>query len=374
MEIILLIISLLCIYSLILVLLNTGLKNMPPCGNFRTPPVSVIVAAHNEEQLIRRCLMAVIHQNYPSNLYEIIVVDDRSTDNTHSILADIRDSFPQVKIFQTPGSGQNLHTVPAGSKKRALALGIEHASHELLLFTDADCVPPNEWIRTTVACFDEHVGFVAGFSPLIDPGNSLPGKLVQCDSLMAATFAAAGISRNFPLTCTGRNIAYRKSAFKDVKGFTGIMKSLSGDDDLFMHRIHQKTDWKLKYNVSPDAVVPSLQAKTLRQLLTQKQRHISAGKYFPISVKLFYTIIHLTNIGCYLFPGFSLLAGRYQILALMLFVIRLFLNYFFLRTGARIFHKSHLLKYFLLWEIYSLFYNVISAPRALFGKIVWGEK
>ena len=343
---------LLLIYSLLIVFLNNALKYLTLSQNLLTPPVSVIVPAHNEQQNIRQCIMAILQQNYPDDLYEIIVVDDHSADNTYPILLNIRKLYPKVQILKTQ---YNLQTHPTGSKKLALTTGIAHASHELLLFTDADCRPPRQWIQSTVSCFDEHTGFVSGFSPLVHPGHSLFGKLIEFDSLAAATYAAGGISRNFPITCTGRNLAYRKSAFNQVSGFTDIMKSISGDDDLLMHLISQRTNWKLKYNISPDSVVPSIQAKTLRQLITQKQRHISTGKHFPISVKLFYMIIHLTNIGCYLFLGFSLITGSNQLLATSLLLTKIFLNYIFLRSGAIIFKMTHLLKYFLLWEIFSLF-------------------
>ncbi len=374
MVLIILLIALVLIYSTILLFLNSSLKNLNPCKNKKKRPVSVIVAAYNEEQNIRPCIMAIINQNYRADLYEIIVVDDQSTDNTYSILQDIRRSYPQLKIVQIQRSLQNLYTVAKSSKKIALSTAMSYAKHDLILLTDADCIPPQQWIRATVSCFDKKVGFVAGFSPLIDPENSLLGKLVQLDSLVAASFAAAGISRNFPITCTGRNIAYRKSAFNEVNGFTDILKSLSGDDDLFMHLINQKTDWKIKYNVSPHSVVPSLQTKTISQLLTQKKRHISAGKYFPLSLKIFYAVMHLTNFGCYLFLVISLIMGFYQVFALTLFFTKILLNYLFLRTGARTFKMTHFLKFYFLWEIYSLFYNLISGPRALFGKIVWEQE
>ncbi|MBD3290625.1 glycosyltransferase [candidate division KSB1 bacterium] len=358
------------IYSVIFSYLNSGLKKLIPCDSTRTPPVSVIVAARNEEQNIRRCVTAVLNQKYPPNSYELIVVDDNSTDQTFSILKEIAKENPNLKIVRVAGAQSEQSN---GSKKNALSAGIDNARHDLLLFTDADCIPPRQWIRTTVSCFKDDVGLIAGFSPLIDQGNSILGKLVQCDSLMAASLAAAGISRNFPITCTGRNLAYRKTVFKEVGGFSEIIRSLSGDDDLLLHLIHRQTDWKIKYNININSSVPSVQESQVSRILSQKQRHISAGKYFPLSVKLFYALLHLTNFGCYLFLIISMITATYQITALLLLFIKIIFGYIFLRTGARKFEMTHLLKYNLLWEIYFLFYNLLGGPRAFFGKIQWAK-
>lgn len=373
-------IFLISFYTGVIFSLFIGFKKITPFKNNTDISVSIIVAARNEERMINDCVEALIAQNYPKSLLEIIIIDDHSSDRTFEILKNYQKQYPQIKIIQNKNtnlgdssSNWQLSKQLPGSKKYALTKGIEKAKGKLLLFTDADCAPPATWVKEMVAAFDDDVGVVAGFSPLIDKKESLLGKLIELDSLVAATIAAGGIGINKPITCTGRNFAYRKKVFEQVNGFNDIFHSISGDDDLFLHLIKKRTNWKIRYNISHPSIVPSYQTKTIRRFLLQKKRHISAGKYYPRNLQISYSIMHLTNFGIYLFLLGSIILNIFREEAITLFLIKITADFLFIGSGIQKFNKKNLFKYFPLWEIFYLCYHMIIAPSAMIGKIWWDK-
>jgi len=363
------------LYSFILKNVMVGLKNLRPCAHETIyPRVSVIVAARNEQQSIGACVEALLAQDYPESLMEIIVVDDFSSDDTLRILNDYAAENPKFHILQSNLRNNECTDHNQGSKKRALELGIAQAAGDVLLFTDADCVPPKRWIRAMIRCFEKDVGMVIGFSPLIDKTNSFLGKLIQLDSVVAATIAASGTGMKRAITCNGRNMAYRKQLFRQVKGYDDICHSVSGDDDLFLHLVAQRTNWQILYNISSDSFVPSYQTKSALEFYRQKRRHLSAGKFYPFRIQLAYGIIHLTNLLLCVFLIGSIFYGAYRLWMVFFFLCKLIIDFVFVAKGIRIFDSSNLKKYFLCWEIFYIVYHIVFAPLSIFGKIYWREK
>ncbi|MCU0644537.1 MAG: glycosyltransferase, partial [bacterium] len=253
-------------YSWCIFYLWQGFNRLKLGKNEKHFSVSIIVAMKNEMNCARRCLEALILQNYPADLLEIIVVDDGSSDETPEILAEYTRNFSFVHFF--------LNEHDNAGKKAALDLGIQNSRGEILLFTDADCAPPPGWVSALLGNFDVETGIVVGFSPVIDPLNSLLGKILQLDSLANGIVAAGAIGNSSAITCTGRNLAYRRAVYDQVNGFQKIAGSVSGDDDLFLQLVHKETDWKIQYATEAESIVPSYQSKNIIELFKQKRRHL----------------------------------------------------------------------------------------------------
>jgi len=351
-------------YVCIVIKLSQGLKRLNKCDDSYHFFISIIVAARNEQNTISHCLNALLSQDCPEHLIEIICVDDHSEDATYSIMKKYEDQFSQLKIIR-------LTANELRSKKSALAKAIRAAKGEILLFTDADCEPPPTWAKDMTACFQPDVGMVVGYSPLIDKTNSLVGRLIKFDSFVAATIAAAGIGLNYPVTCTGRNIAYRKQVFHDVGGFSEIIRSISGDDDLFLQQVHKKTSWNIRYNISSLSFVKSYQTKTLKEFLFQKRRHISAGKYYPKKLQLIYAFIHGANFTVYMLLLYSIFSLNHFWLAAGILLAKILTELYFITSGARLLNIQLSIKYFLLWNLFYTVYNMLAGPAAFIGKIKW---
>ena len=260
------------------------------------PFVSIIVSARNEEDTIETLLNHLYQQSYPHDKFEIIIANDRSCDNTESILnkhSQIAQNMSFVTISETP--------IGWAPKKWALHTIIQQTSGEILLQTDADCIPHPQWIETMVHVFSkENIGMVSAPAPLTSTNSTL-NTLYELDSLSQDGFSAAGFAHNLTFSCTGRNLAIRKSAFVEIDGYEGIEYFVSGDDDLLLQKLSSKTDYEIQFILDQKAVVESPGPKSIHQFINQRLRFASKGlDYYKIatskSLKLVLPLIFTTNL------------------------------------------------------------------------------
>jgi len=192
-------------------------------------PVSVIICAQNEAENLKNNLPAILEQNYEN--FQVIVVNDCSTDNSQDILSEMMTRYPNLYVTRIDKDEKFSH-----GKKLALTVGIKAAKNEWLLFTDADCKPADKnWIASMASNFTEKTDIVLGYGGSIK-SKGLLNRLIRFDNLFIAlqyfTFARAGI----PYMGVGRNLAYRKSLFFKARGFASHHHIISGDDDLFVNQ------------------------------------------------------------------------------------------------------------------------------------------
>ncbi|MEE3234750.1 MAG: glycosyltransferase [Candidatus Latescibacterota bacterium] len=291
-------------YLLTIIWLWLGLRCRPVLTGHQILSVSVVIAARNEEKLIEECLKSLRDQNYDGD-WEVIVVDDRSIDNTHEIVSNISSDWDNLNVISAPNPPKLFCP-----KKSALAAGIEKANGEILLFTDADCVVPPNWISSMVSYFNEDVGFVGGYAAT-GKGTSFLQHILSVENIAIGALAAGSFAQGKPLSCTGRNLGYRKSVYKEVGGFAECGHLLGGDDVYMMRNIRRLTKWRMCFN--RESVVKSKPAPTtLSSVIHQKVRHAAKGgnysgpAYFlGISVYLYHWGI-LIGLLLWLFTGIVL--------------------------------------------------------------------
>ena len=243
----------------------------------RRPPVSAIVAARDEGRRLAACVRALGRQAYGGSV-EIVVVDDRSRDDTARVLSELRsewDGEADLVLVQAPDPPR----FPC-PKKSALAAGIARSRGEILLFTDADCRPPPEWLESMVSRFTDDVGLVAGYAHP-HPAGGIRQRTLALDNLGVAALAEGSIGMGAPLACTGRSLAYRRVLYEEVGGFEEIGHLVSGDDVYFLRLAAARTGWRFRYCADGSAAVPSAPPPLRwRDLLDQKVRHASkAARY-----------------------------------------------------------------------------------------------
>lgn len=253
----------------------------PATGAGSPPSVAVIVAARNEEAGVSRCLESLRGQTYGGPI-EVVLVDDGSSDRTAEV-AEQEASLPGVtiRVARAPEP-------PAWDcrKKSALATGIAATRGELLLFTDADCQPPPAWVASMVASFGDGVGLVAGYASR-GSSQGLRGPLVKLDNLMVAALGAGSAGMGASLSCTGRSFAYRRAVYDQVGGFEKIGHLIGGDDVYFARLAAAETEWRLVYNLQPEAAVQSdAGPATWRGLLHQKLRHAAKAAQYRGAARL----------------------------------------------------------------------------------------
>lgn len=200
---------------------------LPEIASF--PAVSVIICARNEAANLQKNLESILHQDYPN--FEVLVVDDDSDDDSEAFLTELRQQYAQLEVLSIKGKvGQG--------KKNALAKGIQHAKHEWLLLTDADCMPNSKyWIKSMMlSAHKDNAEIVLGYGP-INSTSSWLNKWVQFETVYVAIQYFSFALWKMPYMGVGRNLMYKKSLFEKNSGFDRHQHLTSGDDDLFVNEV-----------------------------------------------------------------------------------------------------------------------------------------
>lgn len=322
---------------------------------------SIIVAARNEEKNILPLLNSLSALNYPVDKFEVIIVNDRSTDATQNILESFIKNHANIFLITIK---ENLSPMP--HKKNALRAGIEKAKNEILAFTDADCIVPKEWLLKLNEQFTDTVGVVAGYSPyIVKKPLSWFYSFLRYEELKGTLNAAAGIGLQNAFMCTGRNLAYRKAVYDEVGGFETIQHSISGDDDLFIQRVQQMTPWEIRYMTSPQSYVMTEPPKNFRSFVNQRIRHISASKYYAMKVKLMFAWSHLLLVS--IVVSFFFL----PLYALIFLLIRFNIDALFVSKAKELFFEEFSVFEFLWNEVLLIFYTLFIGPLGLIKKFEW---
>ncbi|MDP8228816.1 MAG: glycosyltransferase [Candidatus Electryoneaceae bacterium] len=252
------------------------------------PTVTVLIAARNEEGMIERCLKSLAGQDYPSEQVEIVVINDHSTDRTADIARGFIGKMPNLRVIDADDPPDGW-----APKKNALLNGIRATSGDIILTTDADCIPPTGWISGIVGYFESEVDAVVGWSPL--KGDGLIGGIVRFDGLINGVVSAGTIGLGFPTTAVGRNFAYRRSVWDRVGGFGETASGASGDDDLLLQRI-AANQGNVRFSTDPATFVRADGQRSLSGWLRMKRRHLSAGTKYRPGLMAFSTALYLFNV------------------------------------------------------------------------------
>lgn len=356
--------SLTIMYSLALIFITIGLNRQVHSISDRIPHVSVIVAARNEEKNISSLLDALTNQDYPRKKMEIIIIDDESQDRTRQIIEKYKSQ--NVKLLRTTNRSQVV-----SPKKNALSLGIEKAVGEIVLLTDADCVPPECWISGMVRLFTPEVGMVIGFSPAeSNKAQSITHKLVTLETLALAAVAAGTTGWRYPATCNGRNFAYRKSVFDQVGGFSPINKYISGDDDLLL-KLVQKTDWQIRYAYDAQLVVPTKGPENISHFIRQRLRHASKGFSYEWKKVVTLFTVYLFNLALFIFVPLCLFTNSYAAIAIACMAVKLLFEYLLLYRFASHMKKTKYLSVFPIAAFLHVPYVVIFGLLGPVKTIKW---
>ncbi len=250
-----------------------------------SPPVSVVVCAHDEETNLRELIPLLLSQDYSE--FEIIIVNDRSNDETFDMLLTETKRDDRLRMVQVTSLPEHVN-----GKKYALTLGIKAAKHDWILFTDADCRPEgNQWIKAMASEFSDETTFVLGYSPYL----SEPGFLnffIRFESLITAIQYIGFALLNIPYMGVGRNMAYRKSFFLQNKGFNHLLHITGGDDDLFVNQYANAKNTTVV--TGSESLSYSVPETTLKSFFRQKVRHLSVGKRYKFKHRILLSLFVLS--------------------------------------------------------------------------------
>ncbi|HEX6916108.1 MAG TPA: glycosyltransferase [Chitinophagaceae bacterium] len=335
-----------------------------------TTRFSVIIPARNESLHIAGCVRSVYRQDYPRELFEVVVVDDHSTDDTAAIVKQLQSEFSSLKLvrLQDALQGRLLNAY----KKKAIATAIPQSSGDWIITTDADCRMTSSWLR----CYDAFIReqdpmLVAGPVRFINNGSFV--SVFQClDFLSLQGITAAAVSAGQHSMCNGANLAYRRSAFSEVNGFTGIDHIASGDDMLLMHKIRKRYPGRTAYLFAPGAVVSTTPMPDWISFFNQRIRWASkAERYDDRSIIAVLVLVYFYNLLLLVFAVLSFVDSLYLELLLGSLVVKTVAELSFMIPVAEFYKEKKLLWWFPLMQPFHIVYMVVAGWLGKFGSYRW---
>lgn len=333
--------------------------------------ISVIIPARNEAENLPSLLDSLQDQTYSKDLFEVIVVDDHSTDETVAIAK----KYAFVKCLSLKDF------IPEGSinsyKKKAIEIAIEHSKGELIVTTDADCCAQPEWLQTIAAFYNEYKPELI-VMPVSINCSAKPIEIFQAlDFMSLQGITAASVHKKIHSMCNGANLAYTRKAFTAVNGFKGIDNIASGDDMLLMHKISVQYPDGIRFLKSKEVIVQTEPVHTIAAFFNQRIRWASkADKYDDKRIFAVLLLVYLLNLLLLLLPVLSVVSRQWSVVnyGLLLIAAKTIIELIFLFPVAKFFGKQRLLWLFPLAQPFHILYTVIAGWLGKFGSYQWKER
>ncbi len=327
--------------------------------------LTLIIPVRNEAPHLRDLLRDLERQNYPTELIEVLVVDDHSDDGTDQLVAQfIPATQLQLRLLRQQGQ--------AAGKKAAIATGIAQAKGELLVFTDGDCRVQPDWLRHFAYTYQtQQALFISGPVCFHQTQTLLERmQLVEFASLIGVGGASIGMRQ--PNMCNGANLAYTPGVFAEVGGFAGNEGIASGDDEFLLHKISRLYPERIAFLKQEGAIVYTEARRSLRSFISQRVRWASKWRsYQSWSVKAVALSVFSVNLLLLLaIPG--LLLGWLPPWAFALgYVGKFAVDFVFLDRVLTFMQRRSYLMYILPLQLVYVPYVVYTALCGLQGRYHW---
>ena len=331
------------------------------------PFVSILVPAKDEEKFIAHCLESLVQQQYPPDKYEIVVVNDRSTDNTPSIIKDYVKKCERIKYVNIDSNTSGLT-----GKQNALNEGLKICNGEIILNTDADCIAEPLWVRRTISHFKPQVDLTIGFSTTYSRNGdkSFFADLQSLDMLFLIDAAAGAIGVNTPVSCLGRNLAYRKAILDDMDHLG--MEYTVTEDAALIQAVVRNGNKGIAAVYDKDAAVSTFAEESIKQFVSQRVRWIVGGlktKSWSLIPLYFTFLFHLCIV---IFFPLMFFIRSFVLVTLFCILVKAVFDFIRCWRVCKEFERTYLLKLFLPYEIFMIFYSIFLGFGSMFiRKIRW---
>ena len=343
--------------------------------------ISIIIPARNEEENIGYCLQSIIEQSYPAHLFEVLVVDDHSTDNTAAIIKSYASNNVKLISLKDYLSANEINSY----KKKAIEISIQQSNGELIVTSDADCIFPKNWLTTVASFYESKRPAFIVMPVLISYGKKMIEVFQSLDFMTLQGITGASVHKKFHSMCNGANLAYTKEAFIAVNGFKGIDNIASGDDMLLMHKIYNQFPNNIEYLKSREVIVTTNPVSTIQEFFNQRIRWASKADQFDDKrIFIVLIIVYFLNVLMMVLPIVALISNRsisiiniqlsmFNFYASLLLIKTIF-ELFFLYPVAKFFNQTKLLWWFPIAQPFHIVYTVIAGWLGKFGKYTWKER
>ena len=361
-------------YAILIAYYHKAWNHLPEFAATTQQPsttISIVIAARNEAENIQGLLQSLHAQQYPKSLYEVIIVDDHSTDDTWALLNQA--NFIDLKLIPLRlAEHVDQNNILSSYKKKAIETGIGMATGTLIITSDADCRFHAHWLQT-IAAFYGSTGAKFIAAPVsMNTHGTLLSVFQSLDFITLQGITAASVYKRFHSMCNGANLAYERSAFYEVKGFDQIDTIASGDDMLLMHKIYRAYPNDVHYLKSASAIVTTEPAATWKQFFHQRIRWASkADRYDDKRIFWVLLLVYLLNV-CFLVAFVaSFFKSIWLFFLLLLLLAKVLIEFPFVNSVAIFFGRQRLMKYFPFLQPLHILYTIIAGWLGKFGHYEW---
>ena len=331
----------------------------------RDKEVSILIAARNEGKNIERLLQSIYNQSFSKEKFEVVIVDDHSSDNTYDVTENFRVLHPDMnlKLLKATGYG----------KKQAISQALHAAENELVMVTDADCELPQRWIEVMVGYFVQNNLKMLLGPVLLSPANTLFEKLQVLEhlSLIASTAGSAAIG--MPVMCNGANMMYDRKSALEVEKFRTDMKIASGDDMFLMEQFikHFGSD-SVKFLLDNEAIVKTSTMPDLKSFFRQRKRWASKTKAYT-NWKIIATalIVLMFNLSIVFFFASGFFMPVFWVFFVLYVILKTLIDLPILHRITHFMKQHKLLRWMFPLEFIYPFYVVFTAFSGLFTNVKW---
>ena len=341
--------------------------------------ITVIIPARNEAMHLPALLDSLKKQTYPADLFEVLVIDDHSTDDT----AEIAQSFSCCRLISLKDiiGSESINSY----KKKAIETGIHKSKGTLIVTTDADCIVQSNWLQTIASYYEKnHPSLIV--MPVVMKVGMRPIEIFQSlDFMTLQGITGASVYKKWLSMCNGANLAYCKKAFESVNGFHGIDELASGDDMMLMHKIAKRYPDGISFLKSPDVIVQTEPVSSVSAFFNQRIRWASkADRYDDKRIFWVLLLVYALNVMMLIIPiwsmvdnvsldmfGCSISLVQYW---LCLLFIKTIIELYFLIPVADFFQRIKYAWFFPLAQPFHIIYTVIAGWLGKFGSYEWKER
>lgn len=333
--------------------------------------ISVIIAARNEDKNLSNLIQSLARQRYPLSLFEVIILDDHSTDGTWNTLQGSIAEFPIIKPFRLADL-MSVEKETRAYKKLAIEKGIELARGELIVTTDADCTFNAGWLLYIASFYETTKAKFIAAPVKIKSDARLLSLFQALDFLTLQGITGASVFKRFHTMCNGANLAYEKKAFYEVDGFKDIDNIPSGDDMLLMYKIFKRYPEQVLYLKSHETIVATNAVNTWKEFFHQRIRWASKAVYYD-DKKLFWILLLVYGINvCFVVLTIaSFWDAGWLLYLLLLLIAKTIIEYPFVSSVASFFEEKKLMKYFPFLQPLHILYTIIAGWFGKFGSYEW---
>lgn len=336
--------------------------NDPINANSKQHTFSILIPSRNEEAVIQKCLDDIVNQHFDKSEYEIIVINDHSTDNTESKVLEFIANHQScdIKLLNMKDDLQQRKL-----KKASITFGIASAKNEYIILTDADCERKENWLNTINQFINCNQSKMI-YAPVQFKADNIFQKIQSLEFAGLVGIGASAIRLKQPNMCSAANLIFEKTAFNEVGGYKGDEGIASGDDEFLMHKIFKKFPGKVHFLKNTDAIVSTSANVSIKELTDQRRRWVSKStKYGNRYITLILVLAYLFNASIVIAFFLNFYFG------LMMLLVKLSVELLFLNSVLRFFKQSKYLFILPVAEIFHICYVLIIGIWANIGTYQW---